>query len=153
VQRLAAAPAADEVDEAVDAAEALDQGRAPGAGGLLVEEIDGATVPALGRQAELGGQRLERLLAALGSGDDRPLGRQAFSHHGPEPTPDPGDSDHTVFKHERSVDFVWHIRTKSTGGESSGWGRQDSNLRRHSQRVYSASPLTTRTLPRGRAKV
>src|ERR1700753_4278434 len=28
------------------------------------------------------------------------------------------------------------------------WGRQDSNLRRQSQRVYSPSPLTTRTLPR-----
>ena len=28
------------------------------------------------------------------------------------------------------------------------WGEQDSNLRRHSQCVYSASPLTTRTSPR-----
>src|SRR5947209_13019879 len=28
------------------------------------------------------------------------------------------------------------------------WGEQDSNLRRHSQRVYSPSPLTTRTSPR-----
>src|SRR5205085_2264343 len=31
------------------------------------------------------------------------------------------------------------------GGE---WGEQDSNLRRLSQRVYSPSPLTTRTSPR-----
>src|SRR3954452_13933763 len=28
------------------------------------------------------------------------------------------------------------------------WGRQDSNLCRHSQLVYSQSPLTTRALPR-----
>src|SRR3954447_21482796 len=27
------------------------------------------------------------------------------------------------------------------------WGEQDSNLRRHSQWVYSPSPLTTRTSP------
>ncbi len=27
------------------------------------------------------------------------------------------------------------------------WGLQDSNLRRHSQRIYSPSPLTTRTNP------
>src|SRR4051812_10985619 len=31
------------------------------------------------------------------------------------------------------------------------WGRQDSNLCRHSQLVYSQSPLTTRALPRGGA--
>src|SRR3954465_1024305 len=31
------------------------------------------------------------------------------------------------------------------------WGEQDSNLRRHSQRVYSPSPLTTRTSPRATA--
>src|ERR1700761_6779422 len=30
----------------------------------------------------------------------------------------------------------------------SRWGREDSNLCRQSQRVYSPSPLTTRTLPR-----
>src|SRR4051812_6634926 len=31
------------------------------------------------------------------------------------------------------------------------WGEQDSNLRRHSQWVYSPSPLTTRTSPRATA--
>src|SRR3954468_3705127 len=31
------------------------------------------------------------------------------------------------------------------------WGEQDSNLRRHRQRVYSPSPLTTRTSPRAGA--
>src|ERR1700744_4283570 len=44
----------------------------------------------------------------------------------------------------------------STGGKLaerldeflSQWGREDSNLCRQSQRVYSPSPLTTRTLPR-----
>ena len=71
VQRLPAAPAADQVDEPVDAAEALDQRRAPGAGGVLVEQVDRAPVPALGRQAEVGGERVERPLVAAGSGDRR----------------------------------------------------------------------------------
>ena len=34
-----------------------------------------------------------------------------------------------------------------------GWGRQDSNLRRQSQLVYSQSPLTTRALPRRRSAI
>ena len=48
VQRLSPAPAADQVNEAVDPTEALDQRRAPSAGGILVEEVDGAAVPPLG---------------------------------------------------------------------------------------------------------
>ena len=47
VQRLPAAPAADQVDEPVDPPEALDQRRAPAARRLLVEQVDGAPVPAL----------------------------------------------------------------------------------------------------------
>ena len=34
------------------------------------------------------------------------------------------------------------------GGRADLWGREDSNLCRQSQWVYSPSPLTTRTLPR-----
>ena len=60
VQRLPAAPAADQVQQAVDPAEALDQRRAPGPRRLLVEQVDGAPVPALGRQPELGADRVER---------------------------------------------------------------------------------------------
>ena len=33
----------------------------------------------------------------------------------------------------------------------SWWGREDLNLRRRSQRIYSPSPLATRVLPRYRA--
>ena len=33
------------------------------------------------------------------------------------------------------------------------WGRQDSNLRRHSQRIYSPPPLPLGTLPRSRRTV
>lgn len=33
-----------------------------------------------------------------------------------------------------------------------GWGREDSNLRRRSQPVYSRSPLATRELPRNRSQ-
>jgi hypothetical protein len=36
----------------------------------------------------------------------------------------------------------------SEGGAYWQWGEQDSNLRRLSQRVYSASPLAARTSPR-----
>jgi hypothetical protein len=43
-----------------------------------------------------------------------------------------------------------HVRCTRPAQESgaSRWGEQDSNLRRLSQRVYSPSPLTTRTSPR-----
>ncbi len=37
--------------------------------------------------------------------------------------------------------------TRPRGGRR-GWGREDSNLRRRSQPVYSRSPLATRELPR-----
>src|SRR5512144_2465819 len=36
---------------------------------------------------------------------------------------------------------------------SKWWGRQDSNLRRHSQRIYSPPPLPLGTLPRSRRTV
>ena len=42
-----------------------------------------------------------------------------------------------------------HIRF----GGKAWWGRQDSNLRRHSQRIYSPPPLPLGTLPRSRRTV
>jgi hypothetical protein len=39
-------------------------------------------------------------------------------------------------------------KSRVTRGIAAKWGEQDSNLRRHSQWVYSPSPLTTRTSPR-----
>jgi hypothetical protein len=38
--------------------------------------------------------------------------------------------------------------SRSTAQRAQEWGREDSNLCRQSQWVYSPSPLTTRTLPR-----
>src|SRR4051812_3295464 len=39
-------------------------------------------------------------------------------------------------------------RTRSTNAHAPGWGEQDSNLRRQSHGVYSATPLTARESPR-----
>ena len=71
VQRLAALPAADQVDEAVDLAEALDERLAPAAGGVGVEQVDDPPVPALLGDAGLGGDRVEALLGDVGGGDRR----------------------------------------------------------------------------------
>ncbi len=57
--RVAALPAADEVDEGVGAAEALLEVVAPLAGGVVVQEVDLAEVDALGGQPEVVGERLE----------------------------------------------------------------------------------------------
>jgi hypothetical protein len=40
------------------------------------------------------------------------------------------------------------IRRRAFGGEEKWWGKQDSNLRRHSQRIYSPPPLPLGTFPR-----
>ncbi len=98
VQRLAATPAPDQVDEPVDPAEALGEPRAPLAGRVLVQQIDLATVPAPGRQAQLGAERVECLLAAVGPGDGRPRRRQFRGDQGAQATADPGNRDHPSLK-------------------------------------------------------
>ena len=96
VQGLSPAPAADEVDEGVDPAEALDEGGAPGARGVLVEEVDGATVPAVLGDGQLRGERVEGALVPVGPGHDRPGLSEARGHHRPQPPTDPGDGDNAA---------------------------------------------------------
>ena len=97
VQRLSPAPAADQVDEPVDPAEALDQRRAPAARRVLVEQVDRAPVPALGRDRARR-ERVERLLVAVGPGDGRPGLGQPRRHQRPQPAADAGDRDHAAVK-------------------------------------------------------
>ncbi len=106
VQRLSPAPAADQVDEPVDPAEALDQRRAPGARGVLVEQVDGAPVPALGRKAQVGGDRVERLLGAIGAGNRRAGLGELLGDERPEAAADSGDRDYAVIKHERIISGI-----------------------------------------------
>ena len=77
-----AAPAADQVDEPVDPAEALDQRRAPAAHRLLVEQVDRAAVPALCRDRRA--RRPEASRAARGRASVRRHRRP--SGPGPPPT-------------------------------------------------------------------
>ena len=93
-QRLAPLPAADQVQEAVDAAEALLERRGPLARGPLVEQVDDPGVDPVGVEAEVGDERVEDRLVAVGErqrgaglgepgGDDRA-----------EPAAGAGDRDH-----------------------------------------------------------
>ena len=94
VQRLSAAPAADQVDEPVDPPEALDQRRAPAVHGVLVEQVDGAAVPALGGDAEARTDRVEQPLVAIRPGDGGASRREPSGNQRPKPTTYPGDCNH-----------------------------------------------------------
>ncbi len=73
MQRHTAAPAADQVQEAVDAAEALDQRSAPLPRPFLVEQVGDAPVPAVLGEPELGAERVELGLVAVGARDNGPV--------------------------------------------------------------------------------
>jgi hypothetical protein len=66
VQGPAAAPSADQVEEGVHAAEAVDEGGGPIARLPLVEEVDGAAVPAVLAEPEVGGEVVEAVLVEVG---------------------------------------------------------------------------------------
>ena len=183
VQRLPAAPAADQVDQPVDPAEALDQPVAPAPHRILVGQVDRPPVPALGASPSSLAQRLDVLLPAVGPGDGRPGLGQPLGHQRPEPTADPGDRDHPsletlsvshplpILPHQPRVEraeqrktthLARRARRPTPGGPDDGngpevlgpkyaafeVGERGFEPRRQSQRVYSPSPLTTRTLPR-----
>ena len=89
VQRLPATPAADQVQQAVDPAEALEQRRAPGPRRLLVEQVDRAPVPALRRQPQPSPHLIDPRLVAVGAGDGGPSCRQPLGDDRPQATADP----------------------------------------------------------------
>ena len=59
-----------------------------------------------------------------------------------------GDSDKQASRQEWLRHQPSHAESPSTAREAE-WGREDSNLRRLSRRVYSPFPLATRAHPRG----
>ena len=63
-----------------------------------------------------------------------------------------GDGDLTFAPDASTADSHFRRRVRCCTGlfGADRWGRQDSNLRRHSHGVYSATPLTAWVLPRGR---
>ncbi len=101
VQGLTPAPAADQVKEGVDPAEALDQGPAPLGGRLPVEQVDPARVAALLRQPDPGNDLLSRRLIPIAPTDRRPLQRQSLRHHRPEAAAHPGDCDDATLEADR----------------------------------------------------
>ena len=84
-ERLAALPAADEVQEGVDAAEALGEGGRPLARRVLGEEVDDAGVDALVGQGEAGGQLVEALLVDVGEREAGAGLGEPGGHDGPRP--------------------------------------------------------------------
>ncbi len=112
MQRLPAAPAADQVDDPVDPAEPPDHRVPPPRDRVLVGEVDRAPVPALGIEPEIGDGRIGLTLAAIGPRDDRPRLSEPRRHRGPEPTTDPRDRDHPV----REIPRVSHPRILPDAG-------------------------------------
>ncbi len=94
LDRLAAAIAADQVEEAIDAAEAVGEGGGPVVGGALVEEVDGAGVDALLGQPERVLHRIGVLLGSIGEGEGGAGVSEALRHHRAETAAGPGDRDH-----------------------------------------------------------
>ena len=93
VDRVAAAVAADEVDEAVDVAEALLGRGGPVVGGGFVEEVHGPGVDAVVGEGEVLGDGVGDLLAAVGEGEGGAGVGEALGDDGPEAAAGPGDGD------------------------------------------------------------
>jgi hypothetical protein len=93
VNGVAAAVAADEVDEAVDAAEARLGLGGPDVGGGLFEEVDRVRVDAVLGQAEVVGDAVGDLLAAVGEGEAGAGIGEALGDDRPEPAAGTGDGD------------------------------------------------------------
>ena len=114
-ERLAALPAADEVDEAVDGAEALGERVRPLRGTVGAEEVGGFCVPALRGDAELGGEVVELLLVDVGCGDARAGVGKCAADGRPKAAGSPGDSDDASLERAHSFDAtgVWRRTGRS----------------------------------------
>ncbi len=97
-ERLAALPAADEVKEAVDAAEALLERLRPVAGAVVVEQVGDARVAALLGQGELGDELVEPALVDVGERQGRAGVGQPRGDGRAEATGGAGDRDHAPFE-------------------------------------------------------
>ena len=93
VDGVAAAVAADEVDEAVDLSEALLGCGGPIVGGGFVEEVNGVGVDSVGGEVEVLGDRVGDLLVAVGEGEAGAGVGEALGDDGPEAAAGPGDGE------------------------------------------------------------
>src|SRR5206468_10747380 len=91
--RLAAAPAANEVQQPVEVAEALAERRRPGPRGVGIEEVDDARVEAIVGQVELGGEGVEPVLGDVGERQGGAVGGEAAGDRRPETAGGTGDRE------------------------------------------------------------
>jgi hypothetical protein len=83
------------VEEPVDPPEAPGEVAGPGAGGVGVEQVHDAAVPAVLGKAEVGGDRVEALLVAIGGGEGRAVLGEAAGDDRAQASPGPGYRDHS----------------------------------------------------------
>ena len=118
--RVTALPAADEVEEAVDTAEALDQRRRPALRRLGIEQVDGAGVDSVLAEAEVGREGVEALLADVGEREGGAGMDQAVGNRGAQAARGAGDRDHAAFERAHAVDATWS-RGRWRTCSSFGW--------------------------------
>jgi hypothetical protein len=106
VDGVAAAVAADEMDQAVDVAEALLGRGGPVVGGRFVEEVDGPGVDAVVGKAEALGDGVRDLLAAVDEGEGGARFREAVGDDRPEAAPGSGDCDHPSVQVDHQEDRI-----------------------------------------------
>jgi hypothetical protein len=94
VDGVAAAIAPDQVEEAIDAAEALLGGGGPVVGGGLVEEVDRGGVDAVVGETEVLGDGVGDLLAPVREREGGACVGEALSNDGAEAAARAGDRDH-----------------------------------------------------------
>jgi hypothetical protein len=91
---VAALPAADQVQKAVDPAEALDDSGCPLPRGVLGEEVDDTAVEAILRQPQVRAELVKPVPVHVGGGDRRAVIGQAAGDRGSEAAGGAGDGDH-----------------------------------------------------------
>ena len=96
----------------------------------LVQQVDDAAVPALLGQPQPAPDLIEQRLLAVGAGNRRPRSGQPLGDDRPQPAADLRRSQLLSARRAQVI-----------------WGRQDSNLRRHSRQIYSLLHLTALALP------
>ncbi len=106
VDGVAAAVAADQVEEAVDAAELLCGRGGPVVGLGLVEEVDGLGVDAVVGEAEVLGDGVGDLLTAVGEGEAGAGVGEALGDDGAEAAAGAGDGDHAAVEVGHGADAI-----------------------------------------------
>src|SRR5215210_1997685 len=95
MDRVATAIAADQVEEAVDVAEAVLDLRGPVVGGGNVEQVHGVGVDAVVRDAEIMGDSVRDLLVPVREGERGVGVCETLGDDGAEAAAGPGNRDHS----------------------------------------------------------